>query len=262
MKTLKLDHNLAQQVVQGTMTSTWRMYDDKNISVNDVIEVIDKVDPKNPDTWLVVANATVDEVVEKRLSDVKINDNKGHREYESQEQMLQEFQRYYGPQVDLNTPIKLISFTLTNVKVSGIARPQTLAEAKLYADGGSRGNPGPSASGFVILDMDDNVVLRRGEYLGVTTNNQAEYQALRLGLEQAKKMGIRELHVFMDSLLVVNQMRGIFKVKNRDLWPIHDATSLLSKEFRRVTFSHVPRELNKLADAQVNEALDATAARQ
>ncbi len=129
-------------------------------------------------------------------------------------------------------------------------------EVKIFSDGGSRGNPGPSASGFVVLDMEDNVLVDKGVYLGVTTNNQAEYTALKLALEECKRMGVREVHAYLDSLLVVNQMKGIFKVKNRDLWPIHDAITSLAKEFRAVHYSHVPREFNKLADAAVNRALD------
>ncbi len=130
---------------------------------------------------------------------------------------------------------------------------------KLYGDGGSRGNPGPSASGFVILDLNDNVLYENGVYLGITTNNQAEYQALKFGLEKAHQEGVTEVDVFMDSLLVINQMKGIFKVKNRDLWPIHAAIQELAKQFKRVSYTHVPRELNKLADGQVNECLDAQA---
>ncbi len=128
---------------------------------------------------------------------------------------------------------------------------------KLYADGGSRGNPGPSASGYVLLDMDDTVILKSGVYLGITTNNQAEYQALKFGLEQAQKLGAREVDVFLDSLLVINQMKGIFRVRNRDLWPIHEAIKEIGKQFKKVTYTHVPRELNKLADGEVNEILDA-----
>lgn len=130
-------------------------------------------------------------------------------------------------------------------------------QIKLYADGGSRGNPGPSSSGFVLLDMNDSIIFKTGFYLGITTNNQAEYQALKLGLEQARKIGAREVSVFMDSLLVINQMKGIFKVKNRDLWPIHIAIREQAKQFKKIIYTHVPRELNKLADAEVNETLDA-----
>lgn len=132
-------------------------------------------------------------------------------------------------------------------------------QIKLYADGGSRGNPGPSASGYVLLDMEDNIILKSGVYLGITTNNQAEYQALKFGLIEAEKIGAREVDVYMDSLLVVNQMKGIFKVKNRDLWPIYEAIKDQVPHFKKVTFQHVPRELNKLADAEVNTTLDAEA---
>ncbi len=128
---------------------------------------------------------------------------------------------------------------------------------KLFSDGGSRGNPGPSASGYVLLDENETVILKSGVYLGITTNNQAEYQSLKFGLEQARKLGAREVEVYMDSLLVINQMKGVFKVKNRDLWPIHEAIKELAKSFKKVTYSHVPRELNKLADAEVNQTLDA-----
>lgn len=137
----------------------------------------------------------------------------------------------------------------------GKSLPQ-LDEVKLFADGGSRGNPGPSASGFVLLDMEDNVIIDQGVYLGVTTNNQAEYTALKLGLEAAQKLGAKEVQVYMDSLLVVNQMKGIFKIRNRDLWPIHQAIKDQLSHFKHVSFGHVPREFNKLADAAVNRALD------
>ena len=131
-------------------------------------------------------------------------------------------------------------------------------ELKLYADGGSRGNPGPSASGYVLLDMNDEVIYKNGLYLGVTTNNQAEYQALKLGLDEAKRRGAREVHVHLDSLLVINQMKGIFKIKNRDLWPIHRAIVEQVKGFKKVTFTHVPRELNGQADRMVNDILNDT----
>lgn len=135
--------------------------------------------------------------------------------------------------------------------------PKSEKHIKLYADGGSRGNPGPSASGYALLDMDDNILFKSGVYLGITTNNQAEYQALKYGLEEAHKFGAREVDVYMDSLLVVNQMKGIFKVKNRDLWPIYEAIKEQATLFKNVRYTHVPRELNKLADAEVNEVLDA-----
>lgn len=132
-----------------------------------------------------------------------------------------------------------------------------ITEVQLYADGGSRGNPGPSASGYVLLDMSGKIVLKQGEYIGITTNNQAEYQALKLGLEHAwHDFQARQVHVYMDSMLVVNQMKNIFKIKNRELWPVHNACVELVKKFEKVSFDHVPRELNKLADEAVNKAMD------
>lgn len=266
MKTLKLEHHLAELVRQGRKTATWRLYDDKHIAVNDEIELIDKVDAANPTTWVSLGAATVDCVIEKRLGDVKPEDFEGQPRASSREEMLEQYQAYYGPQVSLDTAVKMIHFSLhkkTTPKVNAVVSSTTkLVEAKLYADGGSRGNPGPSASGYAIMQMDNSIVVKKGVYLGVTTNNQAEYQALRLGVEHALSLGIRRLHVYMDSLLVVNQMLGIFKVKNRDLWPIHDAIKQLVASFEHVHFTHVPRALNKIADGQVNEALDAEAANQ
>jgi ribonuclease HI/pterin-4a-carbinolamine dehydratase len=135
----------------------------------------------------------------------------------------------------------------------------TYKYVKTYSDGGSRGNPGPSASGYVLMDENDDVILKSGVYLGITTNNQAEYQSLKFALEEAKKLGAQEVDAYMDSLLVINQMKGVFKVKNRDLWPIYEAIKELAKSFKKITYSHVPREFNKLADAEVNETLDAEA---
>lgn len=134
--------------------------------------------------------------------------------------------------------------------------------AIVYTDGGSRGNPGPSASGYIIFNEKRQLLLEGGEYLGITTNNQAEYQAVLRALEECKKLGIRSVDYFIDSLLVVNQMKGIFQVKNRDLWPIHDRIKTLIKDFDSVQFTHVPREKNKLADAKVNEVLDNQAKRE
>ncbi len=139
----------------------------------------------------------------------------------------------------------------------GNKNENVIKEVKMFADGGSRGNPGPSASGFVIIKNDsDEILVNKGVYLGITTNNQAEYTALKLGLEECCKLNYRTVHVFMDSLLVINQMKGIYKVKNRDLWPIHNAILSLINQFQHVSFQHVPREFNKLADAAVNKTLD------
>lgn len=132
----------------------------------------------------------------------------------------------------------------------------TEGRAIIYSDGGSRGNPGPSASGFVILDDNEQLIEEGGAYLGITTNNQAEYHAVRLALEAAQKRDIRSIQFRIDSLLVVNQMTGVYKIKNRDLWPVHQRIKELVAQFDHVTFTHVRREFNKEADAMVNKVLD------
>lgn len=130
-------------------------------------------------------------------------------------------------------------------------------DAIIYTDGGSRGNPGPSACGYVIMDEGQRVVARGGEYLGITTNNQAEYHGVRLSLEKAIELGLKRVDMRLDSMLVVNQMNGAYTIKNRELWPINERIRDLMLHFERVTFRHVPRELNQLADGEVNRALDA-----
>src|SRR5690606_18985618 len=126
----------------------------------------------------------------------------------------------------------------------------------IYSDGGSRGNPGPSAAGFVILNSQQEVIAEGGEYLGITTNNQAEYQGVRIGLEKAIELGYKKVDFKLDSMLVVNQMKGYYKIKNRELWPINERIRMLMTKFDRVTFTHVNRQFNQLADGMVNKTLD------
>jgi ribonuclease HI len=133
----------------------------------------------------------------------------------------------------------------------------SLEHVVVYSDGGSRGNPGPSAAGFVVMDSYDHVLHEGGMYLGITTNNQAEYHGVRLGLEKALKVGARTVDFRIDSLLVVNQMNGVYKIKNRELWPINERIHELVSQFSKVTFTHVRREFNQLADGVVNKILDA-----
>jgi len=129
-------------------------------------------------------------------------------------------------------------------------------KAKLYTDGGSRGNPGPAAYGFVLETDDGTVLEARGEAIGVATNNVAEYRALVAGLERAVEAGVRELEVVSDSELLVKQMRGEYKVKNRALQELFLEASRLERAIHRVTYTAVRRESNELADSLVNEALD------
>jgi ribonuclease HI len=129
-------------------------------------------------------------------------------------------------------------------------------EVIVYTDGGSRGNPGPSASGFVIYAADGELLFEGGKYLGVTTNNQAEYQAVKMGLEKALELNAQVVSFRLDSQLVANQLTGVYQIKNRDLWPIHVSIKELIAKFKKVTFTHVRREFNKEADTMVNKILD------
>ena len=142
------------------------------------------------------------------------------------------------------------------VQDGGAAGADPRSGVVIYSDGGSRGNPGPSAAGYVIMDLNQEVIDQGGEYLGITTNNQAEYQGVRIGLEKALSLGIKRVDFRIDSMLVVNQMNGIYKIKNRELWPINERIRGLMTQFDKVTFSHVRREFNQLADGMVNRTLD------
>ena len=131
--------------------------------------------------------------------------------------------------------------------------------AKLSTDGGSRGNPGPAAYGYV-LEADDGTILdARGETIGVATNNVAEYSALIAGLQAALERGVGEVEVVSDSELLVKQMRGEYKVKNEALRGLVDEAEALARRVGKVTYTAVRREHNELADRLVNEALDSAA---
>jgi ribonuclease HI len=131
--------------------------------------------------------------------------------------------------------------------------------ATLFADGGSRGNPGPSASGSVILADDGEALAEVGEFLGVATNNVAEWHALIVGLREALALGIEHLDVRLDSELVVRQLSGAYRVKHPVLIPLFTKARSLIRQFSRVDVQHIPRSENVLADAVVNQTLDAAA---
>ena len=129
-------------------------------------------------------------------------------------------------------------------------------KARLFTDGGARGNPGPAAAAFVLEAEDGTVLEARGTAIGVATNNVAEYRALVDGLRRASELGVSELEVVSDSELIVKQMRGEYRVKNDALRVLHREASTLAGAIDRVTFTAVRREQNELADRLVNEALD------
>lgn len=126
----------------------------------------------------------------------------------------------------------------------------------VYTDGGSRGNPGPSSAGYVIVSQQGDVVAQGGKYLGITTSSQAEYQGVLLGLEKALELRLRVLEFRIDSMLVVNQLNGTYYVKNRELWPVFERIRRTIGLFDVVRFRHIPREQNVFADGLVNHVLD------
>ena len=129
-------------------------------------------------------------------------------------------------------------------------------KATLFADGAARGNPGPAGAGAVLFDEDGRVVAELTRALGHATNNVAEYSALILGLEEAKRRGIDELDVRMDSLLVVRQMQGLWRIKHPGLRPLALRAGALLAEFPKRSIDHVPREDNAHADLLSNRAID------
>lgn len=127
----------------------------------------------------------------------------------------------------------------------------------LHTDGGARGNPGPSAAGIVLMDEKKKVVKELGSYLGVCTNNEAEYKALLLGLEEAKGVGATKIESYLDSELIVKQLRGEYKVKKDSMKQFWNKVQYVIQAFDDIEFKHVKREKNAHADKLVNEVLDA-----
>ncbi|MBU1227638.1 MAG: ribonuclease HI family protein [Actinobacteria bacterium] len=127
----------------------------------------------------------------------------------------------------------------------------------MYADGASRGNPGPASIGAVVYDPRGAKVVEVSEVIGETTNNVAEYRALIAGLEAALALGVTRLQVRLDSLLLVRQVRGEFRVKAPGLQPLHRRVQALVGRFDGFSIEHVRREKNTVADGLANAALDA-----
>lgn len=126
----------------------------------------------------------------------------------------------------------------------------------IFSDGGARGNPGPAGIGAVLYNEDKKIIAEISHYLGETTNNQAEYRALIAALKKARELGGQEIACYLDSELVVKQLNREYKVKNKDLAPLFLEVYNLSLGFQKVSFIHIPREKNSVADRLANEAMD------
>jgi ribonuclease HI len=127
----------------------------------------------------------------------------------------------------------------------------------VHVDGGARGNPGPAAAAAVLSTVEGDVLDEAHAFLGVATNNVAEYRGLLLGLERAQALGADEVEVVNDSELVAKQVNGLYKVKHPDMRPLHAQAMQALRAFERWTVRSVPRAENAAADALVNQALDA-----
>ncbi len=126
----------------------------------------------------------------------------------------------------------------------------------LYCDGAARGNPGPASAGAVLKNEKGEIIDEVSEYLGETTNNQAEYQALILGLKKAIKHQVEKLEVYLDSELVVKQMNRLYKVRHPAMLSLFEEAVILSRKFSSVKISHIRREKNSEADLLANLAID------
>jgi ribonuclease HI len=130
-------------------------------------------------------------------------------------------------------------------------------KARLFTDGGARGNPGPAAYGFVLEAEDGTVLAAEGEAIGEATNNVAEYSGLIAGLRKALELHVGEVELVSDSELMVKQMRGEYRVKNEALRELFLEATRLARQVGSVEYRHVKRAHNELADKLVNKALDA-----
>ncbi len=131
-----------------------------------------------------------------------------------------------------------------------------LAKLIAYIDGASRGNPGPASAGVVFQDADGHTVKKLAIRIGHTTNNVAEYSALIFALQEATLLRVKELQIFTDSELLAKQFNGEYKVKEDTIRVLYSLAAHLRKSFKHLTVTHIPRERNKLADAEANRALD------
>ena len=133
--------------------------------------------------------------------------------------------------------------------------------ATVYTDGASRGNPGPSGIGYYIIGTDGRELKRGGEFLGMSNSRLAEYYGLKEGIEQAIELGLKRVSFISDNLMMVNQMNGVYKVKNQDLMQVYMDVLELLKKLESYSFTHVPRSQNTEADSEANRVIDEALAR-
>lgn len=128
--------------------------------------------------------------------------------------------------------------------------------ATVYVDGSSRGNPGAAGIGYYIVGPDGQIMEHGGEFIGFASSREAEYRAMKLGIERAKALGLKTVRFVGDNLMVINQLNGIYEIKNNDLLPIYKDIQKMLKDFEAVAFVHVKRSQNQHADREANLAVD------
>lgn len=133
-------------------------------------------------------------------------------------------------------------------------RPRRFEDLVVYTDGASKGNPGPAGAGVIIYEG-DKIIDRISQSLGEATNNIAEYKAVILGLQKAAKLKAKGVALFNDSELLVKQMNGHYRIKNKNLWDLSLEVNRLRKNFERLTITYIPREKNKEADLLADQAI-------
>ena len=162
-----------------------------------------------------------------------------------------------------NSNIKLSETTLSVLEIeegkvasNRVSSRDTANSVTINVDGASRGNPGPSGIGYCIHDESGKIIEKKGEFIGFATARLAEYYAMRKGIERAIELGYKTARFISDSLMVVNQLNGIFNIKNQDIAPIYKDIESKLDFFDAVSFTHVPRSQNMLADSEANAAID------
>lgn len=164
---------------------------------------------------------------------------------------------YENANIHLNeTTISVLAIEEGKVTATRASHRDTANGAVINVDGASRGNPGPSGIGYCIYDSNGQTVERGGEFIGFATSRVAEYYAMRRGIDRAIELGYKVVRFVSDSLMVVNQLNGIFRIKNQDIIPIYQDIQSKLDNFDAVSFVHVPRSQNIVADSEANNAID------
>lgn len=154
------------------------------------------------------------------------------------------------------TSLSVLEIEEGKVSPSRVSPRDTANGVTIYVDGASRGNPGPSGIGYCIYDESGKVIERKGEFIGFATSRVAEYYAMRKGIERAIELDYKVVRFFSDSLMVVNQLNGIFNIKNQDVIPIYKDIQKDLSQFEAISFTHIPRSQNFIADSEANAAIE------